>query len=207
MLTRRRWLATSLNVGALIVVGRPAQAAEGVEVAAPSVAVAAIIAATAGPGAVIPIDPALGPAQVRISGALVDVRGNILLKGDPLAQRRFLDDPRNAAKLGASLRRALADAYPARAADFEGNHRTWSRAFAHDVLQWNGRLERAAVRGQRVRDQHQRAYLLEWAGATVDPSASEGGPGTLATLADGPRHAHLASYREYVEALVRALVP
>jgi len=207
MLTRRRWIATSLNVGALLVVGRPALAAEGVEVVAPSVAVAAIVAATSGPGAAISIDPELEPAQVRISGALVDVRGNILLKGDPRAQRRFLDDPRNAAKLGASLRRALTAAYPARAADFEGNHRTWSRAFAHDVLQWNSRLERAAVRGQRVRDQHHRAYQLEWAGAIVDESASAPGPATLATLADDPRQAHLASYREYIEALVRALVP
>ncbi len=205
MISRRRWLA-SATLAALLCVGRTAVAAE-LEVAAPTVAVAAIVAATAGPGGQITIDASLGAAELRIAGAVVDVRGTILLKGDPAAQRRFLDDPRNAAKLGAIVRRALAAAYPERAAEFEANHRAWSRTFARDVLQWSARLERASVRGQRLRDAYQRIYLLEWAGATIDAAAPSTGPAALASLPDAPRAADLTGYRDYVDALVAALAP
>ena len=201
MISRRR-LLIALPLAAFVAAG-PAHA-NACEVAAPSVAVAALVAATAG-ACQITIDPALGPAVLRVAGADVDVRGTILLKGDAASQRRFLDDARNAAKLGASVRRALSAAYPERAGEFEANQRAWSRALAHDVLQWNTRLGRAAVRGQRVRDAHQRAYLLEWAGATVDAGAAATGPAALASLPAEPQAADLASYRRYIEALVAAL--
>lgn len=169
MLSRRTWLGL-VAVGACISFVRPARAAELLEVAVDNNAIGAIAAAEGGDAVRIVVDPSLGPLEIRIASAVIDVSGTILLKG------RFLDDPRNAAKLGASIRNALIAAQPALKAQIEANHRAWTQPFARRVITWNAKLARSSLRGQRVADVHGRAALLEWAGAAgVDHGAE--GPG------------------------------
>lgn len=203
MLTRRSWLGLMV-VGTCSLAAGPAWAAAEsaasvgpVEVAVASNAVGAIVAGEGGTAVRVVVDRALGPLQIRIAGATVDVSGTILLKGG-----RFLDDPRNASKLGASIRNALTAAKPALKAQLEANHRAWTQPFARRVIAWNARLATASVRGQRVADAHGRAALLEWAGAIIDPRATAKGPAALASAAAGPAAPTLDSYIEYVESLV-----
>ncbi|MBL8975131.1 MAG: hypothetical protein JNK56_31320, partial [Myxococcales bacterium] len=118
---------------------------------------------------------------------------------------RFLDDPRNAAKLGASIRNAIVAAQPALKAQIEANHKAWTHPFARRVIAWNAKLARSSLRGQRVADAHGRAALLEWAGAIIDPAATAKGPAALAAAPRGPAAPTLASYIEYLEALVAAV--
>jgi hypothetical protein len=198
MLSRRSWLGL-VAVGACISVARPARAGDLIEVAAANNAIGAIVAAEGGDAVQVVVDRALGPLEIRIAGAVVSVSGTILLKG------RFLDDPRNAAKLGASIRNALVAAKPALKAEIEANHKAWTHPFARRVIAWNAKLARSSLRGQRVADAHGRAALLEWAGAVIDPASAAKGPAALATAPRDPAAPTLASYIEYLEALVAAV--
>ena len=198
MLSRRSWLGLVV-VGACISVARPARADDLIEVAAANNAIGAIVAAEGGDAVQVVVDRALGPLEIRIAGAVVSVSGTILLKG------RFLDDPRNAAKLGASIRNALVAAKPALKAQIEANHKAWTHPFARRVIAWNAKLARSSLRGQRVADAHGRAALLEWAGAVIDPASAAKGPAALATAPRDPAAPTLASYIEYLEALVAAV--
>lgn len=202
MFTRRSWLRV-IAVGACTLASTSATpvqaAADTLEVAAADHAVGAIVAAEGGVAVKLVIDPRLGPAEIRVAGATVDVAGNILLKS------RFLDDPRNATKLGANIRKALIAARPDLKATFEANHKAWTQPFARRILAWNTALARSSVRGQRIVDVHSRAALLEWAGATIDPKAAARGPAALARLPRAPAAPALASYIAYIEALVAAL--
>ncbi len=200
MLTRRSWLGL-IAVSACISAALPTQAwaAEPVEVVTANNAIGAIVAAEGGEAVKVVVDRTLGPLEIRIAGAVVDVSGTILLKG------RFLDDPRNATKLGASVRNALVAAVPALKAELEANHKAWAHPFARRVIAWNAKLARSSVRGQRVVDVHGRAALLEWAGAIIDPKAASKGPAALAAAPRGPAAPTLASYIEYLEALVAAV--
>lgn len=207
MLTRRSWLGL-MAVGACALVARPAlaqtagevTAGEVIEVAAANNAVGAIAAAEGGAAVKVVVDRTLGPLQIRIDGAVVDVSGTILVKG------RFLDDPRNASKLGASIRNALAAAKPALKPALEANHKAWAHPFARRVIAWNARLAKSSVRGQRVADVHGRAALLEWAGAVIDPKAASKGPAALASAPKDPAAPTLDSYIAYLEALVPAVL-
>lgn len=198
MFSRRTWL-TTMAAGACTLAATPVWAGEAVEVAAANNAVGAIVAAEGGAAVQVVIDRTLGPTQVRIAGAIADVAGTILLKG------RFLDDPRNAAKLGAGVRKALIAARPDLKADFEANHKAWTHPFARKILAWNAALARSSVRGQRIADVHGRAALLEWAGAVIDAKSAAKGPAALAQAPRGPAAPTMASYIEYLEALVAAL--
>jgi hypothetical protein len=198
MLSRRSWLGL-VAVGACISVVRPARAGDLLEVAAANNAIGAIVAAEGGEAVHVVIDPTLGPLEIRIAGVGVDVSGTILLKG------RFLDDPRHAAKLGASIRNAIVAAQPALKAQIEANHKAWTHPFARRIIAWNAKLARSSLRGQRVADAYGRAALLEWAGATIDPTSTAKGPAALATAPRGPAAPTLASYTEYLEALVAAV--
>ncbi len=209
MLTRRSWLGL-MAVGACTLAARPAWAAaaevagsgsagHATVVAAADNAVGAIVAAEGGTAVQVVVDPKLGPLQIRIDGAVVDVSGTILPKG------HFLDDPRNASKLGASVRNALAAAQPALKATLDANHKAWTNPFARRVIAWNAKLAKSSVRGQRVADVHGRAALLEWAGAVIDPQSASKGPAALASAPKGPAAPTLDSYIEYLEALVRTV--
>ena len=200
MLTRRSWLGV-VAVGAWALSSRPAWAADAglLEVAAANNAIAAIVAAEGGAAVRVVVDRTLGPLEIRIAGAVTDVSGTILPKG------RVLDDPRNAGKLGASIRNALAAARPALKAQLDANHKAWTHPFARRVIAWNATLARSSVRGQRIADVHGRAALLEWAGAVLDPKAPSRGPAALASAPKDPAAPTLDSYIAYLEALVRAL--
>ena len=202
MLTRRTWLglmAFGACAVAMTTVPGAARAAEVVEVAAANNAIGAVVAAEGGEAVQVVVDSTLGPLEIRIAGKLVDVSGTILLKG------HFLDDPRNAAKLGASIRNAIVAAQPALKAQIEANHKAWTHPFARRVIAWNAKLARSSLRGQRVADAHGRAALLEWAGAIIDPASAAKGPAALATAPRDPAAPTLASYIEYLEALVAAV--
>lgn len=206
MLTRRAWLrviavgACTLATTAASTAASPAWAAgEALEVAVADHAVGAIVAAEGGAAVRVVVDARLGPAEIRVAGAVVDVRGSILLKA------RYLDDPRNATKLGASVRKALIAARPDLKDTLEANHKAWAHPFARQILGWNAALARSSVRGQRVADVHGRAALLEWAGAAIDPTSANRGPAALARAPRGPAAPTLASYIAYIEALVAAL--
>ncbi len=202
MLSRRHCFGLGLGLvaaGACISVARPARASDLLEVVAANNAIGAIVAAEGGEAVQVVVDRTLGPLEIRIAGKVVDVSGTILLKG------RFLDDPRNAAKLGASIRNAIVAAQPALKAQIEANHKAWTHPFARRVIAWNAKLARSSLRGQRVADAHGRAALLEWAGAIIDPAATAKGPAALAAAPRGPAAPTLTSYIEYLEALVAAV--
>ncbi len=208
MLTRRSWLANTAALSAVaaanLCLPRVARAFAPVEVAAPSASAGALVAAVGGDAVAVTIDESLPATRLRVGGDTVEIGHRILLKGRGPARSRFLDDARNAAKLGANIRDALAERDPARAAVYTERHRDWSRPFAKKVLRWQARLQKGPVSGQRVRDVHGRVYLLEWAGAVVDPKASFTGPAALAQLPAAPSGPTLADYEAYIERLVTA---
>jgi hypothetical protein len=146
------------------------------------------------------IDPRLGPAEIRVAGAIADVAGTILLK-QPL--------PRRPAQRHQARRRRPQG--PGRRSprpegrQFAANHKAWTQPFARQIMAWNARLARSSVRGQRIADVHGRAALLEWAGAVVDPKSAARGPAALARTPRAPAAPTLASYIAYIEALVAAL--
>lgn len=200
MWTRRQWLTAAAALTATPLVARSAAAAaQPLAVAVPSHAVGAIVVAVGGAAVTVHLERGLGPAELKIDGQRVDVTDGLRIH-----QPSYLDDPRNAPKLGASVRKALAAARPELAGEFDANHRAWTRPFVRKVLAWNSRLATSPVRGKRVADTHGRAALLEWAGATVDPR----GQPTPAALARAPKDAAAAtldSYAAYIDALVLAL--
>ncbi len=203
MFTRRSWLRMiavgACTLAATTATPAAASTAETLEVAVADTAVGAIVAAEGGAAVKIVIDPRLGPAEIRVAGAIADVAGTILLKP------RFLDDPRNATKLGAGVRKALVAARPDLKDAIAANHKAWTQPFARQIMAWNARLSRSSVRGQRIVDVHGRAALLEWAGAVIDPKSPTRGPAALARSPRAPAAPTLASYTAYIEALVAAL--
>ncbi|WAS96301.1 hypothetical protein [Nannocystis punicea] len=155
----------------------------------------AIVTAEGGTDVLVRIDAKLGPADIRVGGAVHSVAAS---------QRDLLDDPRNAPRVGAGVRKILSAVRPDLAATFEANHKTWTRTFVRQVLAWNARLAASPVRGKRIVNSFDRAVLLAWAGAVVDPKGQPSPP----ALARAPKDATsttLESYVAYVEALVRSL--
>jgi hypothetical protein len=194
MFTRRLWLSAAAAVATTLISG-PAIAAEPLEVTAPTRVLGAIVAAEGGAAVVVRIDATLGPADLRVAGAVHSVA---------LSQRGLLDDPRNAPRVGAGVRKILSAVRPDLAATFEANHKAWTLTFVRKVLAWNARLAASPVRGKRIVDSFDRAALLAWAGAVVDPKGQPSPP----ALARAPKDAAastLESYVAYVEALVRSL--
>lgn len=205
---RRRTCLLLLPAGVLVglrvrdaVAGPPAPV-----VAAPTAAIGGLVHALAGNGVTIRVDRTLPFDSVRIgTGDPVPIAGGVLLKGASSARARFLDDARNALKAAGNLRTALADARVGSPSGLETAHKAWSRNFARQVLTWQHRLSTFALRGQAVRDRHGRIYLLEWAGAKVDPKAGRPSPAALATAPQDAAKPTAAGYTAYVEALVRSL--
>jgi hypothetical protein len=205
MTTRRAWSKGAAALFAAYAWPRTGRSASTIDVAAPHAAVGAIVAAVGKTLVSVRIDRALEADQIRLGSTLHDVSHRILLKGAGAARTRFLDDARNATKLGANIRTALEKAAPDLAERFDENHKAWSRPFAKKVLAWQARLARGALRDKRVRDAHGRIYLLEWAGAVVDERATTSGPPTLAKLPREPAAVELQAYERYLERLVAAL--
>lgn len=194
MITRRLWLSAAAASVATLVTGH-ATAAEPLEVEVSSHALGAIVRAEGGAAVVVRIDQALGPGELRLGGKVHRVAP---------PQRDHLDDPRNAPRVGASVRKFLAAARPELAADLERNHKAWTHAFVRKVMGWNARVAASPVRGKRIINTFDRAALLAWAGAIIDPAGKPSPP----ALARAPRDATaatLASYAEYIDALVRSL--
>lgn len=196
MLSRRRCLVAGAAI-ALAHVTRRANAAPAVlQVAAASNALGAIVAASAGASALVVLDRTLGPGELRINGVVHSLGS--------ASRRDVLDDPRNAPRLGAGVRKLLAAARPDLAAEFDRNFRTWTHAFVRQVLAWNARLAASPLRGKRVINSVDRAALFAWAGVVVDPRGQPPPP-ALARLARDCAAPTLASYTAYVEALVASL--
>lgn len=198
MLTRRMWLSAAVAI-AVARVSRQAHAAPErapLRVAVPSNALGAIVAATGGSDVVVTLDRTLGPAEIRLGGAVHGVGGS--------AVRDVLDDPRNAPRLGAGARKVLAAARPDLAAALAANHKAWTHGFVRKVLAWNARLAASPLRGKRVINSVDRTALFAWAGVVVDP-AGQAPPAPLARLPRDPAEPTLASYTAYIEALVGSL--
>lgn len=186
--------------------GRRAHARAATTVAAPNNAVGAIVAAAGGELVTVTVDASLAGGQIRIGAdAAIDIAGKLRLKGTGKARDRFLDDARNATRIGSAIRDALAKALPSHAKTFDANHTAWARPFARKALAWSRKLASSKVAGHKVRDEHGRVYLLEWAGASVD-ARGQRSPAGLAKAPAGPGGATLVSYERYVDALVAALV-
>jgi hypothetical protein len=179
--------------------------AEGERVAAvPHVAFGAIIAAIAEVDVAIAIDPTLPVDSMRLGDTTVSVGDRLLLKGQGEARGRYLDDARNAPKLGAAVRDHLRTRWPELGDAFARRHKAWSRELVRNVLRWTQALDRSGLRGKRVRDPHGFIYLLEWAGAEVAADGVEPPAG----LRDAPRKPAAPTpdaYAKYVQALVDAL--
>jgi hypothetical protein len=206
MTTRRAWTRGAAALLAAAAWPRDGEAApEALRVAVPDPAVGAIVAAVGRTLVSVRIDRRLELGRIRIRADLVDVSSRILLKGAGSARSRFLDDARNATKLGANVRDALQQAAPEHAPRLTENQQAWSRPFAKKVLAWQARLARNGVRDKRMRDAYGRIYLLEWAGAVVDERAKTSGPPTLAKLPAEPMAPELIAYERYLERLVTAL--
>jgi hypothetical protein len=166
-------------------------------VAAPSHALAAIVAAEGGSAVAVALDRTLGPTEIRVGAALHGVGGG-------LAARDVLDDPRNAPRLGAGVRKVLAAARPDLAAELERNHRAFSHTFVRKVLAWNARLAGSPYRGKRIINSVDRAALFAWAGVVVDPRGQQPPP-ALTRLPRDAAEPTLASYAAYVDSLVASL--
>jgi len=206
MLTRRTWLIGASTASAALF-ARPLLAeAPALEVRVPGNAVAAIASTIGGKDVVVVVDTGLSGPQVRIDGGdPIDVSKRLLLKGAGSARDLFLDDARNAPKLGVNLRDAMSKAAPALSKHLQENHHAWSRPFARKVVRWQSELARSTVRGKTIRDEHGRVYLLEWAGAKIDSSARSSGPPSLASLPKAPDAPTLAAYEAYIRRLVGAV--
>jgi hypothetical protein len=208
MLTRRTWMIGASSAGVALFAGPLRAEAPALEVRVPGNAVAAIASTIGGKDLKVMVDTALSGPQIRIGdGEPIDVSKRLLLKGTGSARDLFLDDARNAPKLGANLREVLSKAAPQLAKRLQENHRAWSRPFARKVVRWQSDLARSIVRGKTIRDEHGRIYLLEWAGAKIDASAGSSGPPGLAKLPKAPDAPTLAAYETYVRRLIAAVTP
>jgi hypothetical protein len=188
-----------------LAVSTRAQAAEPLAVVAANRAVGAIVMAAGGREVRVSVDGALTPIQLRIGGAIVDIGQRVRLPEGARAARFFLDDARSAPRLGANIRNALVAQRPELKETLAATHKAWTRSFARKVMEWNRRLERSPLHGQRVADAHGRRALLTWAGASVEPKAANQGPAALARLPREPARATLAEYIRYIDALVSAV--
>lgn len=203
----RREVLTGLAAGWIVL--RPGRVrAEGPIVAAPARCVGAILAAVGGTAIQFAVDPEVSPTMIKVDGVEVDVTAKVLLKGSGEPRARFLDDARNAARVGANIRDALTAARPDLGDTLAANQRAWAKPFARKAFQWSKRLAESSVRGKAVEDPHGRQYLLEWAGATVKkggPALPSGLDTRLAALPTEPAGTDLRAYEAYLEALVSAL--
>ncbi|MEM7159344.1 MAG: hypothetical protein AAF799_41280 [Myxococcota bacterium] len=198
--SRRHFLAASTGV-AITGWSRRSAAAEPREVVVPHLAFGSIVSAIVGPELRLQVDPSLPVATFKLGGTQLSVAERLLLKSQGHDRRRYLDDARNAPKLGAAVRDHLRNAWPEEAEAFTARHRTWSRSFVRDVLRWTKELSELDLRDKRVRDEHGRIYLLEWAGARTDDGGSDA-PAGLASAPDEPTAATPAAYREYIQQLI-----
>ena len=135
----------------------------------------------------------------------IDVTPGLVLKGQGAGRTRFLDDPRNAPRVGAAFRDALGKWLPEHVAAFAANHKQSSQLLVRHVLRWQRALKNASVHGKKIRDDYNRVYLLEWGGAQVDAQGSPS-PRALAKAPLSPTSPTMASYIAYIEALVQSLV-
>ena len=135
----------------------------------------------------------------------IDVTPGLVLKGQGAARNRFLDDPRNAPRVGAAFRDALGKWLPDHASAFAANHKQSSQVLVRNVLRWQRALKNSPVHGKKIRDDYNRVYLLEWGGAQVDPQGSPS-PSALAKAPSSPASPTMAGYIAYIEALVQLLV-
>ena len=198
--SRRHFLAATAGF-AVAGLARRGAAAQTREVVVPHVAFGSIVSAIVGSELTLRVDPSLPVATFKLGGTQVSVAERLLLKGQGKIQRRYLDDARNAPKLGAAVRDHLRHAWPDQAETFTANHRQWSRAFVRDVLRWTNELSELDLRDKRVRDDHGRIYLLEWAGARSDDGGSDS-PAGLGSAPDEPAAATPAAYRDYIQLLI-----
>jgi hypothetical protein len=164
----------------------------------------AVAAAIADQDVAVVIDPTLPVDSMRLGEDVVGFGDRLLLKGEGEARGRYLDDARNAPKLGAAVRDHLRARWPELGDGFTRRHKAWSRELVRNVLRWTQALDRSGLRGKRVRDPQGWIYLLEWAGAEVAADGIE----PPAALRDAPRQPAAATpdaYHDYVQALVDAL--
>lgn len=182
-----------------------ARAADGERVVAvPHVAFGAVVAAIADRDVTITIDPSLPIDSMRLGDDTVSVGDRLLLKGEGEARARYLDDARNAPKLGAAVRDQLRTRWPELGDAFARRHKAWSHQLVRNVLRWTQALDRTGLRGKRVRDPQGHIYLLEWAGAEVAADGVEP-PAGLRGAPREPAAATPDAYADYVQALVDAL--
>ncbi len=203
--TRRHWLTLAPIAGIAGIAGlygvRRVLAATVVGV--PNHSIGAIVAATGGDLLEVQVDSNLADDQIAIGGGIaVTISERILRKGEGLARSRFLDDARNATKIASNVKAALTHAMPDLADDFAANHLAWAKPFATDAVAWTKQLAKLGL-GQ-FRDDHGRIYLLEWAGATIDPDADPS-PSGLARVPEQPSKPTLEAYRDYLDDLIAAL--
>ncbi|MEM9454702.1 MAG: hypothetical protein AAGF11_11020 [Myxococcota bacterium] len=204
--SRRRFAGTLTGAltGTALTAGTARAAANPRVVAVPHLAFGAVVAAIGGDDITVKLDAALPVATMQLGSTPVTVTERLLLKGQGEDRRNYLDDARNAPKLGAMVRDQLRTRWPELAESFATRHKRWSHDLVRDILRWTQQLAGAGLRGKRVRDPGGRIYLLEWAGATVTRDGSDA-PAGLVRAPTQLRTATPASYRQYVQALVDAL--
>lgn len=206
--SRRGFLSAMAGAAVLGTLGPGLARAAAVEgekaVAVPHLAFGAIVAAIAEGDLSLSVDPSLPVGSMRLGDATVSVADRLLLKGSGETRGRYLDDARNAPKLGAAVRDHLRTRWPELADAFTRRHKAWSRELVRNVLRWTQTLDRAGLRGKRVRDPHGHIYLLEWAGAEVAADGIAPPPG-LSSAPRQPTAATPDAYADYVQALVDAL--
>jgi hypothetical protein len=103
-------------------------------VAVPHLAFGAVVAAIAGRDVAIEVDPALAIDAMRMGDVTVSVADRLLLKGEGNTRGRYLDDARNAPKLGAAVRDRLHARWPELGEGVALRHKAWSRALVRNVL-------------------------------------------------------------------------
>lgn len=173
-------------------------------VGVPHVAFGAVVAAIADHDLTIVVDASLPIDAMRLGDTTVSLADRLLLKGEGEVRGRYLDDARNAPKLGAAVRDHLRARWPELGDDFARRHKAWSRELVRNVLRWTQVLEHSGLRGKRVRDPQGFIYLLEWAGAEV-VADGEDPPAKLREAPREPAAATPDAYADYVQALVDAL--
>lgn len=184
---------------------RQARAADGERVVGvPHVAFGAVVVAVADRDLTITVDPSLPIDSMRLGDVTVSLGDRLLLKGEGEARARYLDDARNAPKLGAAVRDQLRTRWPELGDAFARRHKAWSHELVRNILRWTQALDRSGLRGKRVRDPQGHIYLLEWAGAEVAADGVEP-PGGLRSAPREPAAATPNAYADYVQALVDAL--
>lgn len=203
MLNRRQWI-TLVPLAGLAGLAFPREArAAAISVAAPNNSIGAIVAATGKALLEVKIDATLADDEIAIAGGVpVVISQRVLRKGQGAARSRFLDDARNATKVGGNIKTALSDALPELAARFDTHHQEWAKPFASKAVAWTKQLAKLGLGS--VRDDHGRVYLLEWAGATIDPDARPS-PAGLARAPEQPSKPTLDAYQDYIVDLIAAL--